>query len=160
MVYSPSKGSVSCIPCMIFDESDNRGAFSNGFNDWKNVNQRVKDHENSFNHKNSSEKLKIRSFLKGRVDVRLIEALELGVHYWREELYNFFSASPHRWIILTRNCALTMQNLSKTLWFARHNACRAVNESREEILKSLDEIASDCDERHSTRNEDRTINEK
>ncbi|CAH1104866.1 unnamed protein product [Psylliodes chrysocephalus] len=53
-----------------------------------------------------------------------------------------------------------LQNLSKTRWSARDDACRAVNESREGILKSLDEIASDCDERHSTRNEARIINEK
>lgn len=77
-----------------------------------------------------------------------------------QELYNFFSASPHRWTVLTRNCALKLQNLSKTRWSARHDACRAVNESREGILKSLDEIASDCDERPSTRNEARAINEK
>ncbi|CAH1111750.1 unnamed protein product [Psylliodes chrysocephalus] len=76
------------------------------------------------------------------------------------ESCNFFSASPHRWTILTRNCALKLQNLSKTRWSARHNTCRAVNESREVILKSLDEITSDCDERHSTRNEARIINKK
>ncbi|CAH1099367.1 unnamed protein product [Psylliodes chrysocephalus] len=47
-----------------------------------------------------------------------------------------------------------------TRWSARHDACRAVNESKEVIFKSLDKIASDCDERHSTRNEARTISEK
>ncbi|CAH1111754.1 unnamed protein product [Psylliodes chrysocephalus] len=45
-------------------------------------------------------------------------------------------------------------------WSARHDACRAVDESKEGIFKSLDEIASDYDERHSTKNEARTINKK
>ncbi|CAH1115413.1 unnamed protein product [Psylliodes chrysocephalus] len=73
-------------------KSDNKDAFSNGFNNWKNANQRVKDHENSFNYKNSLEKQKIRSSLKGRVDVRLAEALELEVHYWREVLKRVVAA--------------------------------------------------------------------
>lgn len=61
---------------------------------------------------------------------------------------------------MKRNFSFQLKSLSKTRWSARYDACRAVNESREGILKSLDEISSDCDERPSTRNEARTISQK
>lgn len=91
LVYSPSKGCVFCVPCMLFGQFDVSNAFCNGFNDWKNANQRVLEHENSLNHKNSLGKLKI-SGVKGRVDVQLAEELEQEIHYWREVLKRVVAA--------------------------------------------------------------------
>lgn len=84
LVYSISKGCVYCVPCMLFGDSDNY--FTTGFNDWKNSNQRVQDHESSSAHNNNLVKLKMRGISKGRVDGKLLEQLEEESNYWRSIL--------------------------------------------------------------------------
>ena len=67
------------------------------------------------------------------------------------ELFDFFSASTRRWVILKQKCTLQLQNLSKTRWSARHDACRVVNENRGGNLEILNEFANSTAERPSTR---------
>ena len=53
LLYSPSKGSIYCFVCKLF-ESDAKSQFTNveGFSDWKN-NYRINAHESSLMHKDS-----------------------------------------------------------------------------------------------------------
>ncbi|XP_050515085.1 uncharacterized protein LOC126890271 [Diabrotica virgifera virgifera] len=73
LVYFKVKGCVYCAPCMLFGKyADSESAFVNGFNDWKNASQRLKDHENSSGHKTSLGNLKVRGNTKARADSSLI----------------------------------------------------------------------------------------
>lgn len=48
LVYSESKKSIYCRPCLAFGTLKNKTQFENdGFNDWKNAERRVAKHENS-----------------------------------------------------------------------------------------------------------------
>jgi hypothetical protein len=87
MIYSETKGSVFCAPCLLFG-SDNSsfGKEKEGFNDWKNAAQRVSEHENSREHTESVLKLKGRASIKGRIDHELTVQLEAEVSYWRNVL--------------------------------------------------------------------------
>lgn len=61
LVYSKSKGVVFCEPCHLFEKNLNKIQFvTEGYNDWKNANQRFIWHENSQDHKNSIITLKLR----------------------------------------------------------------------------------------------------
>lgn len=94
MIYSESKGSVFCAPCLLF-RSDNSSSFAKekeGFNDWKNATKRVSEHENSKEHKESVLKLKERANIKGRVDHELTDQLEEEVSYWKNVLNRIVAA--------------------------------------------------------------------
>lgn len=57
LVYSHKSGKVFCTPCWLFkNESSNLATDS--FNDWKNAHKRLKEHEESLNHKTCLLKLK------------------------------------------------------------------------------------------------------
>uniref|UniRef100_A0A1B6LXI0 DUF4371 domain-containing protein n=1 Tax=Graphocephala atropunctata TaxID=36148 RepID=A0A1B6LXI0_9HEMI len=76
---------------MLFGDSDGKGTFSKtGFNDWKNANHCVDEHENSAYQKHSLTKL--RCCVKGNVNVHLIEELEREIQYWREVLKRVVAA--------------------------------------------------------------------
>jgi len=73
-----------------------------------------------------------------------------------QQLYNFFSASTHRWSILQLNMkhnANTIKSLSNTRWSARADACRALYNSWDEIINALVTIKDDIFEKCATRNE-------
>jgi len=56
-----------------------------------------------------------------------------------QQLYNFFSASTHRWSILQLNMkhnANTIKSLSNTRWSVRADACRALYNSWDEIINA------------------------
>lgn len=93
LAYSPSKGCIYCVPCLLFGQSESTShSFCTGFNDWKNATQRVLDHENSVNHKDNLGKFKIRRTLKGRVDCQLHVQLEQEANYWRKVLERVVAA--------------------------------------------------------------------
>src|SRR6218665_868501 len=49
--YSRSTGNVYCVPCKLFSRS--KSLFRDGFSDWNHCQNRVLEHENSAEHKNS-----------------------------------------------------------------------------------------------------------
>lgn len=73
-----------------------------------------------------------------------------------QQLYNFFTASTHRWNIVHDNMkqnSYTLKSLSITRWSARADACRALNVSWSEIINSLLLIKNNENEKFITRNE-------
>ena len=50
LIYSESKSSVICFVCRLFSSGKNN-AFTDGFNDWKNVVSAIKSHEGSTDHR-------------------------------------------------------------------------------------------------------------
>lgn len=87
LVYSESKRSVYCGPCLAFGPLENKTQFENeGFNDWKNAEHRVAQHENSARHKSSILSLKVRSEIDGRLDNLLHVQIDEEITYWRNVL--------------------------------------------------------------------------
>ncbi|XP_074031441.1 zinc finger MYM-type protein 1-like [Leptinotarsa decemlineata] len=72
-----------------------------------------------------------------------------------QELYNFFSSSTHRWAVLNncKNTTLTTKSLSTTRWSARHDALRALQEEWPAIIRALEILESDTDQKANTRAE-------
>ncbi|XP_074039832.1 uncharacterized protein [Leptinotarsa decemlineata] len=72
-----------------------------------------------------------------------------------QELYNFFSSSTHRWAVLNncKNTTLTNKSLSTTRWSARHDALRALQEEWPAIIRALEILESDTDQKANTRAE-------
>lgn len=58
LLYSQSKDALFCFPCRLFsiDDKKDKSAFSNideGFNDWRNLNPLIVNHERSIPHRHS-----------------------------------------------------------------------------------------------------------
>ena len=85
LVYSPSKGSVYCAPCFLFD-GESAFADKDGFRDWKNASLRVSTHENSAKHQSCVKSLKDRATALGRIDKALIVECDKEVVYWQNVL--------------------------------------------------------------------------
>ncbi|XP_060846161.1 zinc finger MYM-type protein 1-like [Rhopalosiphum padi] len=80
------KGCVFCGPCLLFDR-DNYSQFSkDGFNDWKNAESRVSQHENSTKHKSNLITLKERANTLGTINVSLTKQLDEHINYWENVL--------------------------------------------------------------------------
>ncbi|XP_053568207.1 zinc finger MYM-type protein 1-like [Bombina bombina] len=75
-------------------------------------------------------------------------------------LYNFFTASTNRWSVLM-SCLSpgtpVVKSLSQTRWSARQDACQALREGWVDILKALEQIADNVEEKKKTRNEAESI---
>ncbi|XP_025191154.1 zinc finger MYM-type protein 1-like [Melanaphis sacchari] len=70
-----------------------------------------------------------------------------------QHVYNFFSASTHRWSILTsllKSNAKMVKSLSFTRWSSRNDACVSLNESWDEIIQVLSIIELDKTEKSET----------
>ena len=57
-----------------------------GYNDWKNAGQRMKEHEISNNHRSACATLLARKNVGGRVDKSLVFRTEEEIQYWHEVL--------------------------------------------------------------------------
>lgn len=86
LIFSESKGSVYCGPCLAFSSSTTQFDSQNGFNDWKNAEARVAAHESSEGHNASVLALANRSALQGRIDEALVLQLNEEKSYWRNVL--------------------------------------------------------------------------
>lgn len=78
-----------------------------------------------------------------------------------QELYNFFSASTHRWKILTdslEKCCQVTKSLSQTRWSANAEAVYALCHSYENICTALGEIQDNEHEKADTRETARNLN--
>ena len=93
LIYSESKGSVFCAPCLLFGDHD-QSLFSSkeGFNDWNNTTTRVEKHENSREHKECILKLKHRSNVLTSIDCELTAQLDEEISYWRRVLERVVAA--------------------------------------------------------------------
>lgn len=72
LLYSPSKKSVFCFSCCLFNSFDINLCSSNGCNDWKHINSIILSQENSSAHGQSMMTYLARSKAVGRVDTDLL----------------------------------------------------------------------------------------
>ena len=76
------------------------------------------------------------------------------------KLYTFFSASTHRWAILTasigQHCSV-VKRLSDTRWSAHADAVKALCEGYSNIQRALDSLACDVDQSKDTRLEAQSL---
>ena len=74
-----------------------------------------------------------------------------------QSLYNFFSASTHRWELLTANSGfgnLTLKSLSGTRWSANADAVKALKNYCKIVLKTLNLFSTSENENATTKHED------
>ena len=95
------------------------------------------------------------------VGTRAAECCSEALDFFRiiQKLYNFFSASTHRWDVLIAHVkGPVVKTLSNTRWSARKEAVKALRQSWKEIIKALLAIADDTTQKTVTRNEANYIN--
>ncbi|KAG5869018.1 hypothetical protein JTB14_025907 [Gonioctena quinquepunctata] len=87
LVYSESKCSVFCGPCLAFGSIESRTQFDEqGFNDWKNAEIRVALHENSLNHKSCILALIGSGMIHGNIQSSLTAQINEEISYWKKIL--------------------------------------------------------------------------
>lgn len=80
MVYSVSKGSLFCAICKLFGVDTQFGY--EGFNDWKNGNDRIISHENSYEHSKNIVSFVSRQRDSDRIDTDLANQITNEIKYW------------------------------------------------------------------------------
>lgn len=85
LMYSNSKGCFYCVPCKLFQPSENQNSFSKGFNDWKNS-SRLSEHERSAEHRFNTKTFVVRANVMGKIDSALHENYVKEVDYWHRVL--------------------------------------------------------------------------
>ena len=86
------------------------------------------------------------------VGTRAAECCSEALDFFRiiQKLYNFFSASTHRWdVLITHLKGPVVKTLSNTRWSAREEAVKALRQSWKEIIKALLAIADDTTQKNS-----------
>lgn len=73
-------------------------------------------------------------------------------------MYNFWSASTHRWSILKEHLGsspttVTLKSLSDTRWCARADAVKALYLGYANVMSALESIADDNEQKSMTRHE-------
>lgn len=86
LLYSPSKKSVFCFSCCLFNPFDVSLCSLSGCNDWKHINKIVLTHEKSPAHTKSMMSYLARSQTVGRIDTELLSQYQKEVDYWRNVL--------------------------------------------------------------------------
>lgn len=87
LLYSPSKKSVYCYCCRLFNNTTgNNLSSSNGYKDWKHISNLLMEHENSLQHRQSMMNYVARSKTTGRVDSGLLSQYNAQVNYWKNVL--------------------------------------------------------------------------
>lgn len=90
-----------------------------------------------------------------------------------QKLYNFFTSSTYRWKLLQESqdivqdksdmaatSKVTVKGLSGTRWSAREDACRSLNRNWSMIIRALEKIEADDNEKLTTRLEARGLLKK
>ncbi|XP_025205923.1 zinc finger MYM-type protein 1-like [Melanaphis sacchari] len=89
------------------------------------------------------------------VGISAVDCCEKSTTYFRylQELYNFFTASTHRWEILLfyLKKAKCVKSLSQTRWSARYEAGKSLYTSWSEIKNALQAIIDDANEKPVTK---------
>lgn len=83
-VYTQTNQKAYCYVCKLF--SRKKSNMTQGTCDWKNIMQKLSEHENSSEHMSSIRSLVSRSKEVGRVDSSLIRNIDSERQYWREVL--------------------------------------------------------------------------
>ncbi|XP_050064849.1 uncharacterized protein LOC126553777 [Aphis gossypii] len=86
LLYSPSKKSVFCFSCCLFNSSDINLCSPSRCNDWKHINSIILSHENSSAHGQSMMTYLARSKVVSRVDTDLLSQRNKEVNYRRNVL--------------------------------------------------------------------------
>lgn len=89
LLYSGSKNSVFCLPCMLFGK-DRETSFVKGFNDWKNI-ARIDKHEASQEHLNNTKIFVTRSNILGKIDTEIEKQYLEEKNYWIKILHRVLS---------------------------------------------------------------------
>lgn len=85
LVLSPSTLSVYCWVCKLFSKVKT-ALTSSGLNDWKHVNDRICEHENSVHHRDAIISMSLRLNSKQRIDSNLVSQFNSETKYWRNVL--------------------------------------------------------------------------
>lgn len=76
LMFSEHTANVYCFVCKLFNKSNNNSSFINpGFNNWKTSYEKVKEHENSANHRKSMLTWLDRVNTKLRIDKTMAEKM-------------------------------------------------------------------------------------
>lgn len=98
------------------------------------------------------------------VGVEAVKLIPEVVDYFGiiQSLYVFFSASPHRWNLVSTIGKLqyALKSLSATRWCAHYEAVRALKIGYDDILKTLKHINMDETEKTDCRNEAKNLYKK
>ena len=70
-----------------------------------------------------------------------------------QRFYAFFSASTHRWSVLTSQNKIKLKSLSSTRWSSRADATKEIVENFDNIYHALSHLAQDINEKLDTRDE-------
>lgn len=85
LIFSPSKKVVFCYICKLF--SANRQALSDeGYGNWKNVSERLSEHENSKTHRDAVCTFSLRLMSQTNLKSQMIDDYEKESNYWRSVL--------------------------------------------------------------------------
>lgn len=85
LVLSPSLGALFCWVCKLFSNSCT-ALSATGFTDWKHTSSRLKDHENSYSHREAVCALTMRKEASARIDMAIVEQNYSESRYWFEVL--------------------------------------------------------------------------
>jgi len=77
-----------------------------------------------------------------------------------EEIYVFFTASTHRYEILTKKAVSVPKRINTTRWSCRADATKALSEGYSQFIEALDQIADDRDELADVRCKARGLSER
>ncbi|XP_071040500.1 zinc finger MYM-type protein 1 [Parasteatoda tepidariorum] len=98
------------------------------------------------------------------VGVAAVESCEQAISFFGliQSIYNFSSASTHRWAILSKKLKnkLTVKSLSITRWSAAAEATKSLQEGYKDIMQALFEISSSSSETSSTKCDAKSLYEK
>lgn len=84
LIYSSESKSVYCYICKIFTKL--KISLTEGFNDWRNIKNRLKDHENSLDHIKAMCTYARRMTSVGRIDEELVICINQETEYWKQVL--------------------------------------------------------------------------
>lgn len=83
LVYSCKSGSVYCYVCKLVSKKIISNLSANGYNNWKNITQALKSHEQSYEHIASIGTLVSRSNIEGRIDTEMRGSYQKEKEYCR-----------------------------------------------------------------------------
>ncbi|KAF2893827.1 hypothetical protein ILUMI_12346 [Ignelater luminosus] len=71
LIYSRENKPAYCYVCKLFSNKNTQFSQKQDFDNWKNIHDRLKDHEDSTDHRTCIRRFIARSNLKGRIDVEI-----------------------------------------------------------------------------------------
>lgn len=130
LIYSTKMNVVFCFSCRLFPNPKNKTSFTDGFNDWKHLSERIKSHDSSIYHKKSNQ-----------------EWLELS---WRidsgttldSELQKEIQTEKGRWRTVLKRIIACIIYLAQQNDAFRGQNCTIYTEQNGKFLKLIEMIAS------------------